>query len=126
MRNEIQLVTYENQETIDLLEMVYECKRWWWAILICVVVLGGVLGTYCHFFISNSYQADAFIFITSSDSLISFSDLQLSSALTQDYENIIKSRHMLVRDINNLGLKGGTTPPSILCSQLPTRRILIL
>ena len=103
--NETRPVPYRNPDAIDLLELLYECKRRWWAILICVVVLGGVLGAYCHFLIPNSYQADASIYITSSDSLISFSDLQLSSALTQDYENIIKSRHVLVKVINNLGLK---------------------
>ena len=91
--------------TIDLLELFYAFRRRWWAILACAVIFGGVLGAYCQFFIPASYQADASIYITSSDSLISFSDLQLSSALTQDYENIIKSRHVLVEVINNLGLK---------------------
>lgn len=95
----------DDELTIDLMELFYAWKRRWLAILACVVVLGGVMGVYCQFFIPNSYQADASIYITSSDSLVSFSDLQLSSALTQDYENIIKSRHVLVEVINNLGLQ---------------------
>lgn len=104
--NEMQsLPNREEELTIDLMELFYAWKRRWLAILACVVVLGGVMGVYCQFFIPNSYQADASIYITSSDSLVSFSDLQLSSALTQDYENIIKSRHVLVEVINNLGLQ---------------------
>ena len=42
--NETRPVPYRNPDAIDLLELLYECKRRWWAILICVVVLGGVLG----------------------------------------------------------------------------------
>lgn len=95
----------EEELTIDLLELFYAWKKRWWAILACVVILAGVLGGYCQFFMPDSYQADASLYITSNDSIVSFSDLQLSSALTQDYENIIKSRHVLVEVIDNLGLK---------------------
>lgn len=95
----------EEEMTIDLLELFYAWKKHWLMILICVAVLGGVMGTYCQFFVPDAYQADASIYITSSDSLISLSDLQLSSALTQDYENIIKSRRVLLEVIDNLGLQ---------------------
>ena len=95
----------EEEVTIDLMELLYACRRWWWSILLCMVVLGAVLGVYCKFLMPSAYQADASLYITSNNSIVSFSDLQLSSALTQDYENIIKSRHVLVEVIDNLGLK---------------------
>ena len=95
----------EEEMTIDLLELFYAWRKHWWAILLCVVLLAGILGGYCRFLMPDSYQADASIYITSNDSIVSFSDLQISSALTQDYESIIKSRHVLVEVIDNLGLR---------------------
>ncbi|MFR3322545.1 MAG: YveK family protein [Lachnospiraceae bacterium] len=64
-----------------------------------------IFGAY-HTFLPGSRPivADASIYITSTDSMISFSDLQLSAALTDDYANIIKSRTVLNRVIDELDL----------------------
>ena len=44
------------------------------------------------------------IYITNTDSMVTFSDLQLSAALTDDYAKIIKSRTVLKRVIEELQL----------------------
>lgn len=89
---------------IDLKEIFFALLHHWWQMLLAMILLGGLLGAYCEFLISPLYQADASFFITSNDSVISFSDLQLSSALTNDYEQIIKSRRVLNKVIDNLGM----------------------
>lgn len=89
---------------IDLWELLYAWKRKWWAILAAMLLLGVLFGAYCKFLVPDSYQADASLYITSNNSVLSLSDLQLSAALTSDYENIIKSRHVLLEVIDNLDL----------------------
>lgn len=54
--------------------------------------------------LAPSYQADASIFITSNESIVSISDLQISSELTADYAAIIKSRNVLKQVIKDLDL----------------------
>ena len=54
----------EEEMTIDLLELFFAMVKHWWIILISVVVLGLILGGYCHFLVSDSYQADASLYIT--------------------------------------------------------------
>lgn len=51
-----------------------------------------------------SYQADASIFITSDESVISVAGLQVSSELTADYTRIVKSRNVLKQVIKDLDL----------------------
>ena len=98
----------EEEMTIDLLELFFAMVKHWWIILISVVVLGLILGGYCQFLVSDSYQADASLYITANagtDSAnVSYTNLQTSAALTNDYENIIKSRYVLMQVIENLGL----------------------
>lgn len=98
----------EEEMTIDLLELFFAMVKHWWIILISVAVLGLILGGYCHFLVSDSYQADASLYITANtgtdSSNVSYSNLQTSAALTNDYENIIKSRYVLMQVIENLGL----------------------
>ena len=69
-----------------------------------MLIGAAIFGAYHTFLLKPSYQADASIYITSTDSMISFSDLQLSAALTDDYANIIKSRTVLNRVIDELDL----------------------
>ena len=102
----------KNQEddeiTIDLMELLYAGKKHWVIILICTAVLGLVLGGYCQFLVPDSYQADASLYITGTQSNdranASYTTLQTSAALTKDYESIIKNRYVLMQVIDNLGL----------------------
>lgn len=95
----------EDEMVIDLREIFYLLLSKWKAIFLAMLIGAVIFGAYHVFLIKPSYQADASIYITNTDSMITFSDLQLSSALTEDYANIIKSRTVLNRVIKELGLE---------------------
>lgn len=94
----------EDEIEIDLKEIFFLLVYRWKMILLALLAGAALLGAYHTFMVHPSYQADASIYITSTDSVISFSDMQLSSALTEDYANIITSRTVLNRVIDQLQL----------------------
>ena len=94
----------DDEIEIDLKEIFYLLLSHWKSIFLAMLIGAAIFGAYHTFLLKPSYQADASIYITSPDSMISFSDLQLSAALTDDYANIIKSRTVLNRVIDELDL----------------------
>ena len=94
----------DDEIEIDLKEIFYLLLSHWKSIFLAMLIGAAIFGAYHTFLLKPSYQADASIYITSTDSMISFSDLQLSAALTDDYANIIKSRTVLNRVIYELDL----------------------
>lgn len=105
--NAKQPVGYRPQEEemeIDLLEIFYLLRSRWKEIFLAILVGALIFGAYHVFLVKPSYQADASLYITNTDSAISISDLQLSAAITDDYANIIKSRTVLNRVIDELEL----------------------
>lgn len=92
------------EETIDLMEIFRALrKRWYWVVLLAIV-FGAALGVYGKFLVKDAYQAEASMCIIDSNKEVSMSDVQLGSALTGDYEGIIKSRVVLNKVIENLKL----------------------
>ena len=92
------------EDTIDLVEIFQAlCKRWAWIVL-AAVVFGTALGMYGKFVVKDVFQAEASMCIIDSNKEVSISDLQIGSALTNDYEGIIKSRVVLTKVISNLNL----------------------
>ena len=94
----------EDEIEIDLKEIFFLLVYRWKMILLALLAGAALFGAYHTFMVHPSYQADASIYITSTDSVISFSDMQLSSALTEDYANIITSRTVLNCVIDQLQL----------------------
>ncbi|MCD7833302.1 MAG: Wzz/FepE/Etk N-terminal domain-containing protein [Lachnospiraceae bacterium] len=94
----------QQPEQIDLKELFFMLLAHWKMILLATLVGAALLGAYCTFLLSPSYETTASIYITSTDSVISISDLQLSAALTEDYAMIIKSRTVLNEVIDEMGL----------------------
>ena len=94
----------DDEIEIDLKEVFYLLLSHWKSIFLAMLIGAVIFGVYHTFLLKPYYQADASIYITSTDSMISFSDLQLSAALTDDYANIIKSRTVLNRVIDELDL----------------------
>ena len=94
----------DDEIEIDLKEIFYLLLSHWKSIFLAMLIGAAIFGAYHTFLLKPSYQADVSIYITSTDSMISFSDLQLSAALTDDYANIIKSRTVLNRVIDELDL----------------------
>lgn len=103
--NDIQRMVMTNENEIDLLELFFAIISRW-KILLVVVVIGAITaGLYNCFFIKPTYQAEAEIYITNTDTVINVQDVQLSSELTVDYERIIMSRTVLKKVIDELNLK---------------------
>ena len=98
-------VSNDNDEFyIDLREIFFALLQGWKSIFLSILIGAVILGAFHVFLVKPSYQANAQIFITNTDSVISFSDLQLSSALTEDYAKIIESRTVLKKVISELDL----------------------
>jgi capsular polysaccharide biosynthesis protein len=89
---------------IDLQELFWVILARWKAILVAMLAGALLFGAYHTFLMKPVYQADASIFITNTNSMITISDLQLSSALTEDYAKIIKSRTVLKQVIEDMDL----------------------
>lgn len=94
----------EDEIEIDLKEMFFLLLNHWKSIFLAILIGGVLFGAYHALLVRPSYQADAEIYITNTDSLITFSDLQMSAALTDDYARIIKSQVVLNRVIRELQL----------------------
>ena len=89
---------------IDLVEIFYVLLSYWKLILI-ILIVGAVLGgAYQKVCVGHSYKADASIFIANTDSVITISDMQLSSELSVDYQKILTSRVTLKRVIDDINL----------------------
>ena len=88
-------VLEEDEMEIDLKEIFLFLRHSWKAIFMAILIGAVCFGGYYTFLVTPSYEAVAEIYITNTDSMITFSDLQLSAALTDDYAQIIKSRTVI-------------------------------
>lgn len=99
-----QLAAGSDEVEIDLIEVFFALLHHWRAFLLAMLLGATVMGAYHTYFVKPTYSASAEFYITSSDSVISLTDLNLGKALTADYQNIIKSRAVLNKVIQDLGL----------------------
>lgn len=96
----------QNEEIeIDLLELVRVLwSRIWMIILVTALGLGMAAG-YTMLFIKPLYKSTSIMYVLSrQDSIVSLSDLQIGTQMTQDYMVVITSRPVLQQVIDNLGL----------------------
>lgn len=89
------------EDTIDLLELFFVLLDHWKSIILVMVLCGCLAGAYNYFLIDSSFRANAEIYITNTNTVISFQDVQLSEALTVDYEEVIRSRTVLKKVIKD-------------------------
>ncbi len=90
---------------IDLIELLYRMLASWK--LIALLALAGMLGAFgiTYFLITPLYQAKSTIYVISrSDSVINMSDLQIGTALTQDYIKVFDMWEVHEQVISNLDL----------------------
>ena len=81
-------ITDRAARIIDLMEIARLVLNKWKLLFIALLAGAVVGGLYCAFLLETTYRAEASLYITSNESILSFSDLQLSSALTEDYAYI--------------------------------------
>ena len=76
----------EDVDTIDLVDLAYRLLDSW-KLLVCLALIGAILaGVFTTFFITPMYQSTSTIYVLSRrDSAINMSDLQIGTALTNDY-----------------------------------------
>lgn len=90
---------------IDLLELFYALKKKIVVIILVSLIGAGLAAAYCFLLAKPVYESTAKIYILSqSTSLTSFADIQISSSLAKDYEEMIYSRPVVTQVKNNLGL----------------------
>lgn len=98
-------VEQEKELEIDLRELSWAVlKRWW------LVAIGGLLGVllagiYTFRIATPMYQASSAIYMRGSGNTVaSLQDLQIGAELTNDYEEIFKSRPIMEEVIEKVGL----------------------
>lgn len=95
----------QNEMEIDLLEIVYVLRKKLAVIILATVALGGAAGAYSYYLVAPQYESKAKIYVmTKTDSTLSMSDLNVSTGLTADYIELIKSRTVLEQVIDDLKL----------------------
>ena len=94
----------DNAEEIDLLELFFALVHNWRVLLLGALVGAFIFGLIHVIVIKPSYQASTELYITSNDSMISLQDLQIGTAIAEDYRFIITSRSVLNQVIESLQL----------------------
>ena len=98
-------VSYEDTTEIDLKELFFALLNRWY--LICfVTLLGGLLGfLYVTYFVPETFRSKTSIYIYNQQSeSMTYSDLQMGTTLTKDYEVLVKSRTVLEQVAKDLNL----------------------
>lgn len=92
-------------DTIDLVELMYRLLGRWKLIVGLALLLAIVFGIYTSLFVTPLYEATSTIYVLSRrDSAINMSDLQIGTALTQDYIKVFQMWEVHEEVISNLSL----------------------
>lgn len=99
---------YEEEMEIDLMELLMVLVHDLWVIILAAVIVGGAAFTFSRFVITPTYESTTRILVlnrqdTGSSSL-TYSDLQLGTSLTKDYPELIQSRYVVEKVIEDFGL----------------------
>lgn len=94
-----------DEETIDLLELLYALLGKWREIAAATVACALIAAIGVLFFVTPKYQASSTICVISrKDSAINISDLQIGTALTDDYIQVFHMWEVQEKVISNLDL----------------------
>ncbi len=97
----------DDEIEIDLVELFYVLWDKIWIILLSLVIGGAAAFIYTYALVTPMYAATAKMYIlsSSSNSVVNLSDLQISSSLRSDYQELLTSRPILEKVINTLALE---------------------
>ena len=94
-----------DEETIDLLELLYALLGKWREIAAATVACALIAAIGVLFFVTPKYQASSTIYVISrKDSAINISDLQIGTALTDDYIQVFHMWEVQEKVISDLDL----------------------
>ena len=96
----------ENEEVeIDLVEMFFELLNHWKVIVSVTVVAGLLTFGYFKFLVTPMYRSTVELYMLDSSTIISsLADIQIGNNLATDYMEVIQSRPVVDKVINNLKL----------------------
>lgn len=95
----------QTDDTIDLLDLLYRILGRWKLVAGLSLLLAVIAGAYTHFMVTPMYESTSTIYVLSrKDSAINMSDLQIGTALTQDYIKVFKMWEVHEEVISNLNL----------------------
>ncbi|MBR1558727.1 MAG: hypothetical protein IJ646_00655 [Clostridia bacterium] len=95
----------QSDETeIDLLEVFFTLLHSYKALIMAFLIGATIMALFHTYLVTPTYEASTELYITSTDSMISLQDLQIGTALTDDYQAIISSRGVLNQVISDLQL----------------------
>ena len=100
----VETETHDEME-IDLLELFYRLLENAKYIIACALIGALIMATYSFVLVRPTYEATSMLYVlSSSDSAINLSDLQIGSALTSDYQQVFETWEVREMVIKNLGL----------------------
>ena len=99
----------KNEDVIDLLEVAMLLLHYWFIILVVTLVTAAVGFGFSKFVLPETFTSTTEIYILnnndSNSGVISYSDLQVGSVLTNDYAHLITTRDVLEQVISALELE---------------------
>lgn len=95
----------DTAKKVDLEELTYRLLGSW-KLIVCLALVAAILAViYTFFFVTPVYEATSIIYVLNrSDSAINMSDLQIGTALTQDYIKVFSMWEVHEEVISNLNL----------------------
>lgn len=98
----------QQEDTIDIVEMVYMLLAHWWQIILAAVLCGVLTFAYTFYQVTPQYRTTAKMFLASTSSastLLSLTDIQWATNTKSDYQELLKSRPLLESVIESLDLQ---------------------
>ena len=90
--------------TIDLMELMYRLLAGW-KLILCMALCGAIVSAvYTLYFITPLFRSTAVIYVLSRDTILNVSELQLGSALTNDYIKVFDLWNVHEKVIQELDL----------------------
>lgn len=95
----------DKEMEIDLLALFYHILDHWKLVAICFAIGAVLMGLYTKLMVVPKYQASAKMYVlSSSDSVVNLSDLQMGTQLASDYQEVFKTHEVTGAVISNLSL----------------------
>ncbi len=108
MSNETRETRSSEVVEIDLLELLSVLLHWIWLIVLAAIVVGAIAFGISKFVIPEEFQSTTRVYVLNrtedKNDMPTYQELQASTQLTKDYSEMITSRHVLERVIDDLGL----------------------
>lgn len=96
-----------NEIEFDLLEFVHILLGRFWVILLAVIVAAGIGFVVSFYVLAPFYESTTKIYILNKtdNTTVTYTDVQIGTQLTKDYAELINSRYVIEKVIEQLSLE---------------------